>query len=322
VLWYYQACEIAVHPSGRALFAANRHVGSTNAADPPWTPSASVPQTVACFGLGADGRLDAPARQLALPHMPEAVALSPRGDALFAVGSAPSGEGVLSACQLSPRSLTTPELAATVELGAASTPAAVHAVDLPPPSVPAALGGEFMRALGTALVGAAERVRAAVAGPILGLAEAAARRLLADGRLIVASNAPGFVSDAITKGAGLMMTKGYYATTLGYPSVRPTDTDVVVVSWCGPEAIHPHAPGSTALATSEMLADLRSTGALLVTIGPRLAGDADVAQLDSSAGRLAPALAAGFGAGVDFPIVSLTNLLMLWAFTGELSPKR
>ena len=140
---------------------------------------------------------------------------------------------------------------------------------------------------------------------------AAATRLAAGGGLFVASNAPGFVSDVIGKGAGLMMMRAY-------PNARPAVTDVVVVSWCSESASPPDSVGSCELDTAEMLADLRSTGALLVTIGPALpGGDAPSMDTHCPKNALTPRLSRAFG-GATFPVTSLTNVLCQWSFTAEL----
>ena len=135
--------------------------------------------------------------------------------------------------------------------------------------------------------------------------------MLAGGRFFVASNAPGFVTEAMGKGAGLIAAEEY-------PRNRPGAADVVVVSWCTTDAFPPDGAGSCTLATADMLADLASTQALLVGVGPAsFAGNLRPIADTQPAGLLPPRLLSAFG-GSAFPIISLANLLCLWAFTAEL----
>ena len=63
----------------------------------------------------------------------------------------------------------------------------------------------FGQVLAMELVSRARHVAATL--PPAVLVHAAAERLAAGGTLLVASNAPGFVSEAIVKGAGLILTQ-------------------------------------------------------------------------------------------------------------------
>ena len=147
------------------------------------------------------------------------------------------------------------------------------------------------------------------------LVQAASGRMLAGGRFFVASNSPGFVTEAMGKGAGLIAAEEY-------PRSRPSAADVVIVSWCSAACFPPDGAGSCALETDAMLEDLAESQALVVGIGPMatLGGGvlsaAHVIDTELS-DPLSPRLMLAFG-GSAFPIISLANILTLWAFTAEL----
>ena len=136
------AAEIVVHPSGRCLFASNRHIGSCRPDDPSWTPSNAVAQTVSCFEIGkATGRLlpESEAHQLVLPHAPESLALDEGGGLLFAAGMDSTGHGQLSVCVLPADDPGRPRHVQTLALGPGCMPGMIRAIELPHTAVVARL---------------------------------------------------------------------------------------------------------------------------------------------------------------------------------------
>ena len=131
-----------------------------------------------------------------------------------------------------------------------------------------------------------------------------AARLEAGGRLFLASVRPDFTSEGRTRSGGLMLAEEWTAETALSPE------DAVILGWSG-------APPEREL---ELLRRLRSSGALVAAIGPAGWPEADPRPddlfLDSSISRPEEATAP-FG-GKAYPLISLQNLLLLWALTGEI----
>ena len=137
------------------------------------------------------------------------------------------------------------------------------------------------------------------------VADQVAGRLAADGRLLLASVRPDFTSEGFTRSGGLMLAEEWTPETVLSPN------DVVILGWSG-------APPDQEL---ELLRDLRTSGALIVGIGPASWGGAD-SQLGAdlfleSEISLSEAATAPFG-GEGYPLISLQNLVVLWTFTGEI----
>ncbi|MSS73123.1 MAG: hypothetical protein EXS64_16775 [Candidatus Latescibacteria bacterium] len=137
--------------------------------------------------------------------------------------------------------------------------------------------------------------------------EAVAERLVAGGDLFIASVRPDFVSEGIVRSGGLMMLKAYK------PDTVLSQRDTVVAGWSN----------TTPDQDLALLRPLREQGAFVAGIGPAppegIAG-AFLAQVDvflESASPLPAAVTGRFG-GEAYPLVSLQNLALLWAFTGEM----
>ena len=136
-------------------------------------------------------------------------------------------------------------------------------------------------------------------------ADQVAGRLVADGRLLLASARPDFTSEGFIRSGGLMLAEEWT------PETRLSPDDVVILGWSG-------ASPDEELA---LLQDLRTSGALIVGIGPASWAGAD-AQLGAdlfleSEISLSEAVTAPFG-GEGYPLISLQNLVVLWTFTGEI----
>ena len=136
------------------------------------------------------------------------------------------------------------------------------------------------------------------------VAEQVAGRLVADGRLLLASVRPDFTSEGFVRSGGLMLAEEWTPETALSPN------DVVILGWSG-------APPDQEL---ELLRDLRASGALIVGIGPASWAGAD-SQLGAdlfleSEISLSEVVTAPFG-GEGYPLISLQNLVVLWTFTGE-----
>jgi hypothetical protein len=137
--------------------------------------------------------------------------------------------------------------------------------------------------------------------------EAVAERLIAGGDLFIASVRPDFVSEGIVRSGGLMMLRAYGS------EAALSQRDTAILGWSNT------TPGQD----RALLGRLRGSGAFVVGIGPvppeGVAG-AFLAQVDAFL-ESAPLLPAGvverFG-GEAYPLVSLQNLVLLWAFTGEM----
>ena len=136
-------------------------------------------------------------------------------------------------------------------------------------------------------------------------ADQVAGHLAAGGRLLLASARPDFTSEGFVRSGGLMLAEEWR------PHTRLAPDDTVILGWSG-------APPDQEL---ELLRDLRASGALIVGIGPAAWAGADSALgaglfLESSL-PLPEAVTAPFG-GEGYPLISLQNLVVLWAFTGEI----
>ncbi len=131
-----------------------------------------------------------------------------------------------------------------------------------------------------------------------------AARLAAGGRLFLASVRPDFTSEGYTRSGGLMLAEEWTPETVLSPE------DAVILGWSG-------APPQR---ERELLRQLRSSGALVAAIGPAGWPGADPRPddlfLDSSV-HLRKEATAPFG-GEAYPLISLQNLLLLWALTGEI----
>ena len=136
-------------------------------------------------------------------------------------------------------------------------------------------------------------------------ADQVAGHLAAGGRLLLASARPDFTSEGFVRSGGLMLAEEWR------PQTRLAPDDTVILGWSG-------APPDQEL---ELLRDLRASGALIVGIGPAAWAGADLQLgaglfLESSL-PLPEAVTAPFG-GEGYPLISLQNLVVLWAFTGEI----
>ena len=136
-------------------------------------------------------------------------------------------------------------------------------------------------------------------------ADQVAGHLAAGGRLLLASARPDFTSEGFVRSGGLMLAEEWR------PQTRLAPDDTVILGWSG-------APPDQEL---ELLRDLRASGALIVGIGPAAWAGAD-SQLGTdlfieSSLPLPEAVTAPFG-GEGYPLISLQNIVVLWAFTGEI----
>ena len=130
-------------------------------------------------------------------------------------------------------------------------------------------------------------------------------RLAAGGRLLLASARPDFTSEGFVRSGGLVLAEEWR------PQTRLAPDDTVILGWSG-------ASPDQEL---ELLRDLRASGALIVGLGPASWAGAD-SQLGTdlfieSSIPLPEAVTAPFG-GEGYPLISLQNLVVLWAFTGEI----
>lgn len=135
-------------------------------------------------------------------------------------------------------------------------------------------------------------------------AEAAAERLLAGGELYMASTRYDFTSEGRARAGGLMLLRQYDS------AVNLRVQDVVVVGWSGTSPAKDLA----------LLKRVRASGALTIGMGPT--GDGALPQqVDlhlESALALSPVVRKPFG-GESYPVISLQNLAVQWAWTGELA---
>ena len=138
-------------------------------------------------------------------------------------------------------------------------------------------------------------------------ADQVAGHLAAGGRLLLASVRPDFTSEGFVRSGGLMLAEEWRPHT----ETGAVADDTVILGWSG-------ASPDQEL---ELLRDLRASGALIVGIGPAAWAGAD-SQLGAdlfleSSLPLPEAVTAPFG-GEGYPLISLQNLVVLWAFTGEI----
>ena len=137
--------------------------------------------------------------------------------------------------------------------------------------------------------------------------EAVAKRLQAGGGLLMASVRPDFADEGVVRAGGLMLAKKYT------PEGKLSSSDAVIVGWTNT------SPDEDL----KLVQRLHKTGAYVVGIGPlppathaaEHLAHCDV-HLVSSLKIPAPVTAC-FG-GHNYPLISLQNLAILWAFQGEL----
>ena len=132
--------------------------------------------------------------------------------------------------------------------------------------------------------------------------ESVAERLVAGGRLFIASARPDFTSEGFVRASGLMLLEE------GGPQDQPGSKDVVILGWANADLD----------AEKDLLQQVGRGGAWIVGIGPDSALSTRVQVFLESAPPQPAAVLAIFG-GEKYPLVALQNLVLLWAFTGELA---
>jgi hypothetical protein len=141
---------------------------------------------------------------------------------------------------------------------------------------------------------------------IVDAADRVAGRLLAGGRLLLASVRSDFTSEGYIRGGGLMLLEEWTPTM----SLSPDDTVIFGWSDTGQEQ------------ELELLLLLRASGALIIGIGPAHPTWTGVDALPSadllSASWTPPAGATKAFGGEAYPLTSLQNLVILWMLTGEI----
>ena len=159
----------------------------------------------------------------------------------------------------------------------------------------------FVQSYFETLIAGVEGVRADLP-KLVAAAEIVATKLIAGGEIYISSVRPDFTSEGFIRSGGLMMLKEYSANQ------KISAKDVVIVGWTDTECDE----------TEVLLADLKKTGAFVVGIGSvcGILGEKVDAFLESKM-DLDAELVAPFGR-VTYPFLSLQNLVLLWAFTGEL----
>lgn len=163
--------------------------------------------------------------------------------------------------------------------------------------------GRYLDALIAGIEGTRERLPG-----ITEAGEVVAERLVAGGDLFIASVRPDFVSEGIVRSGGLMMLRAYG------PDAALSQGDTVVVGWSN----------TTSEQDCALLERLRESGAFVVGIGPappEAILEGFLAHVDAfleSAPPLPLEVVERFG-GEAYPLVSLQNLVLLWAFTGEMA---
>jgi uncharacterized phosphosugar-binding protein len=167
--------------------------------------------------------------------------------------------------------------------------------------------GPFSRLYFDALL--ADSVQAQEALPeITRAGEGAAARLAAGGRLYVACARHDFVSEARVRAGGLMCINEYRR------GQRLSPEDAVVVGWSN---ITPEQDLA-------LVRELSASGAFVIGIGPKSGRSATAAFLSEVDVHLDSSTSADddarrpFG-GEAYPFISLKNLALLWAFTGEMT---
>lgn len=151
------------------------------------------------------------------------------------------------------------------------------------------------------LLAASERTADAVPD-MVDAAERCAARLVGGGDLYVASARPDFVSEAYIRSGGLMMLRAFSGDE------KPCASDVVIVGWSG----------VSRAADCDLIQQLKATQALVVGIGPACDDLTPLVDLFLHSDSLAPGSLIDAFVGEPYPVVSLHNLVLLWAFTGEL----
>lgn len=137
--------------------------------------------------------------------------------------------------------------------------------------------------------------------------ERVAGRLVAGGRLFLASVRPDFASEGMVRSGGLMLVEEWTPTT------SSSTDDTVIVGW---SATSPDQD-------LELLGRLRESGALIVGIGPAPPARAGVDALAGvdlllESSTLVPAAVTAPYGGETYPLISLQNLVVLWVLTGEI----
>jgi hypothetical protein len=164
----------------------------------------------------------------------------------------------------------------------------------------------FLRRYLDAMLAGVERARRALPG-IARAAGPVAERLLAGGDLYIAGVRPDFVSEGYIRSGGLMLLREYR------PAAGLSEKDSVLLGWSGAAADQDLA----------LLRELGRTGARVVGIGPpppETISDGFLPMLDAflESDPPAPAEVTDRFGGEAYPLVSLQNLVLLWAFTAEL----
>ncbi len=137
--------------------------------------------------------------------------------------------------------------------------------------------------------------------------EAVAKRLLAGGELLLASVRPDFADEGVVRAGGLMLAKKYA------PSSKLSSGDAVIVGWTN----------TTPDEDLKLVQRLRKAGAYVVGIGPLPPATHAAEYLENvdihlvSALKIPTVITDCFG-GHNYPVISLQNLAILWAFQGEM----
>jgi len=137
--------------------------------------------------------------------------------------------------------------------------------------------------------------------------ETVASRLLNGGQLFAASVRPDFISEAYIRSGGLMLLKEYT------PDTQLTAQDTVLIGWSNTSPAEERG----------LIRQAHQAGAYLIGIGPippAATADECIETLSvflASDPPLPTNILASFGAS-PYPLISLQNIVILWAFTGEL----
>jgi formylglycine-generating enzyme required for sulfatase activity len=154
---------------------------------------------------------------------------------------------------------------------------------------------------------------------VIQAAEEAANRVKAGGDLYIASVRPDFVSEGMVRSGGLMLLKQYnsdpklaHEPTHPKPATKLTPKDTVIFSWS-------NATPDRELAVAR---ELHASRAFVIGIGPKPVKEGsdellkNVGTFLESTLPLRAEVTQRFK-GETYPLVSLQNLAILWAFTGE-----
>ena len=131
--------------------------------------------------------------------------------------------------------------------------------------------------------------------------EAAAARLSAGGEIYISSDRPDFVSEGYVRSGGMMMLHRFEDS-------EPSGDDVIIVGSSDLDAEKDRA----------LAEKLERTRALVISIGPQTSDLHRVADHRLVSSPLLPDAALRCLDNQLYPLVSLQNLVLLWAFTGEL----